>query len=67
MWHKVIATFESGKQITYEKENLVEALKIVERLKATSEVVYCKYKMVKYSIKPGEGVSVLSTAIVKRA
>lgn len=55
MWYKVIATFESGKQLTYEKENLVEALKIVERLKATSEVVYCKDKMVKYSIKPSEG------------
>ena len=54
MWYKVTATFESGKTRTYEVKGFTEAMMMVARLKATSDVVTSKDKLVDYKITKSE-------------
>lgn len=46
MWYEVKATWEDGKTRRYEVEGMMEAIKMVDRLKTTSNVCTCKNKLV---------------------
>lgn len=50
MWCKIIAIYESGKTRSYEVNGMIEAMKMVARLKATSDVVTCKDHLIDYKI-----------------
>ena len=54
MWYKVIANFENGDVHSYEVKGMSEAIKVVARLKVTSEVVYCKNHLTGYKILKSE-------------
>lgn len=54
MWYKVIANFENGDVHSYEVKGMSEAIKVVARLKVTSEVVYCKNHLIGYKILKSE-------------
>lgn len=54
MWYKLIATFENGKTISYELKGMTEVMRMVTRLKNTSEVVYCKNHLTGYKILKSE-------------
>lgn len=50
MWYEIAATWESGKTYKYQKEGMIEAMKMVARLKATAEVCYCSDHLVDIKI-----------------
>lgn len=50
MWYEIVATWESGKTYKYQKEGMIEAMKMVARLKATAEVCYCSDHLVDIKI-----------------